>query len=248
MVMGLEASDSWSSTGDPKSHPNRGQLLAPSRQTEVTVPAASTTPTLGTIFPAYLLGSGHWFQAVFLWPSSEGRQWAKSLKQNNSALLLHLSALTCLSTESYWGNKLLILTANSSIPASSGTQMSVWSIRGLGSLSKLHTSTLLTSTKTEHYGYSHQFTLCTTNREGRPSFSIQTGAEQQRLQESCLPVHKFKFYCNTYLNIYLCILRRGRDMKWRSREDKFKKQSNISASKKLVAQITSLASDLPFQA
>lgn len=95
----------------------------------------------------------HWdlgtdFQALFLWPSSEGRHWAKSLKQNNSALLLHLSALTYLSTESYRGNKLLILTANSSTPASSGTPMSVWSITGLGSLSKLHTSTLLTSTKT----------------------------------------------------------------------------------------------------
>lgn len=148
MVKGWEASDSWSSTGDPNSHSTRGQLLAPSRQTEVTVPAASTTHTLGTIFPAYPLGSGHWFQALFLWPSSEGRHWAKSLKQNNSALLLHLSALTYLSTESYRGNKLLILTANSSTPASSGTPMSVWSITGLGSLSKLHTSTLLTSTKT----------------------------------------------------------------------------------------------------
>lgn len=37
-------------------------------------------------------------------------------------------------------------------------------------------------------------------------------------------------------------------MRWRSREDKFKKQSNFSASKKPVAQVTSLASDLPFQA
>lgn len=37
-------------------------------------------------------------------------------------------------------------------------------------------------------------------------------------------------------------------MRWRSREDKFKKQSNFSASKKLVAQATSWASDLPFQA
>lgn len=148
MVKGLEASDSWSSTGDPNSHPTREQLLAPSRQTEVTVPAASTTPTLGSIFPVHPQGSGHWFQAVFLWPSSEGRHWAKSLKQNNSALLLHLSALTYLSTESYRGNKLLILTAISSTPASSGTPISVWSIRGLGSLSKLHTSTLLTSTKT----------------------------------------------------------------------------------------------------
>lgn len=34
------------------------QLLAPSRQTEVTVLAASTTPTLGTIFPAYPLDLG----------------------------------------------------------------------------------------------------------------------------------------------------------------------------------------------
>lgn len=103
---------------------------------------------LGTIFPAYPLGSGHWSQAVFIWPSSEGRHWAKSLKQNNSALLLHLSALTYLSTESYRGNKLVILTTNSSTPASLGTPMSIRSIRGLGSLSKLYTSKLLTSTKT----------------------------------------------------------------------------------------------------
>lgn len=151
--------------------------------------------------------------------------------------------------ESCRGNKLLILTANSSTSAPSGTPTSIWSIRGWGSLSKLHTSTLFTSTKTGNIGYSHQFTLCTTNREGRPSFSVQIGAGQQRLQESCLPVHKFKFfYCNIYLSIYQCVLEQGRDMWWRSREDKFKKQSNFSASKKLVAQVTSLASDLPFQA
>ena len=36
-------------------------------------------------------------------------------------------------------------------------------------------------------------------------------------------------------------MEQGRDMRWKSREDKFKKQSHLSASKKLVAQITSLA-------
>lgn len=41
--------------------------------------------------------------------------------------------------------------------------------------------------------------------------------------------------------IYLYILEQGRGMTWRSREDKFKKQSHLSTSKKLVAQITSLA-------
>lgn len=87
-----------------------------------------------------------------------------------------------------------------------------------------------------------RFTPCTTDREGRPSFSIHTGAGQQKLQKNCLPVHKFKFfYCNIYLNIYLYILEQGRDMRWRSGEDKFKKQSHLSPSKKLVAQITSLA-------
>lgn len=83
---------------------------------------------------------------------------------------------------------------------------------------------------------------CAQLTEVQASFSIQTGAGQQKLQKNCLPVHNFKFfYCNTYLNIYLYILEQGRDMRWGSGEDKFKKQSHLSASKKLVAQITSLA-------
>lgn len=40
--------------------------------------------------------------------------------------------------------------------------------------------------------------------------------------------------------MHLYILEQGKDIGWRSREDKFKKQSHLSASKKLVAQ-TSLA-------
>lgn len=177
----LGVSDSWSNTGDPKSHPTMGQLLTPSRQTEVTVLAASTTTTLSTIFPAYPLGSGQWSQAVFLWPSSEGRHWANSLKQNNSALLLHLSAHTYLSTECCRGNKLLILTLTQAhlLPQKHQHQ---YEASGAWEVS-------LSCTPQHCSQAQRQGTLatlinlhsCTTNREGRPSFSIQTGAGQQAL-------------------------------------------------------------------
>lgn len=208
---------------------------------------ASTTHHPGTIFPTYPLGSGHQPQAVFPWHNSEGRHWAKSLlqstgigKQQCIATSLHLFEHGVGEQTAHTDNQL------KHICFLMNTNVNMKHQRLEVSLSP-RTSTLIKSTKAGNIVATLILCAdlhCAQLTEGWPSFSIQTGAGQQKLQKNCLPVHKFNFfffYCNTYLNIYLYILEQGRDMRWRSREDKFKKQSHLSASKKLVAQITSLA-------